>query len=139
MNYISEQDIVRINAYVIEKYSPGEQKGINSYKELDSARNRPKQSLFGKDAYPTLFTKCATLCHSLIKNHPFYNANKRTALWSLIYMLRINGYKLTASEETVEEMILFIAQRDDKTINLQEHIQFISEWIERHTEKQIRS
>lgn len=139
MNYISEQDVIRINAYVIEKYSPGEPKGVKSYKELDSALNRPKQSVFGEDAYPTLFTKCAALCHSLIKNHPFYNANKRTALWSLIYMLRKNGYRLIADEDAVEELILFIAKSDDKLIELYEHMQWISTWIENHTEKLSKS
>lgn len=69
----------------------------------------------------------------MIKNHPFYNANKRTALWSLIYMLRINDYKLIANEEAIEGLILSIAQSDDKSINLQEHIQSISKWIENHT------
>lgn len=136
MNYVTETDAVRINSYVITKYSPAEQKGIKEYNQLDSALNRPKQSAFGEDAYPTLYNKCAAFYHSMIKNHPFHNANKRTALWTLIYMLRINGYKLVASEREAEEMTLLIAKTDDKLINMEKHVQFISEWIEMNSEKQ---
>ncbi|MCT1904603.1 MULTISPECIES: Fic family protein [Oceanobacillus] len=45
------------------------------HKQPPSALNHPKQSVFGEDAYPALFTKCAALCHSLITNHPFYSGN----------------------------------------------------------------
>ncbi|GAK02081.1 death on curing protein, Doc toxin [Geomicrobium sp. JCM 19037] len=133
MNYVSETEVKRINAYVITKYSPGEEIGIKEYGNLDSALNRPKTDVFGYEAYPTLYLKCAALFHSLIKNHAFHNANKRTAFWSLLRMLQLNNQTLTASNEEVVNFIEEIAENDDKTVDMEKHILYIAEWIEVHS------
>ena len=39
----------------------------------------------------------AALKHSLIRNHPFVDGNKRTALAAAGVFLELNGYALTAS------------------------------------------
>ena len=36
----------------------------------------------GEDLYPDIFHKAAALMESLIKNHPFIDGNKRTAITS---------------------------------------------------------
>jgi death on curing protein len=46
---------------------------------LESAVLRPQATTFGDDAYPTLHEKAAALLHSLARNHPFVDGNKRTA------------------------------------------------------------
>lgn len=46
---------------------------------LQSAVFRPQTSAFGEDAYPTIHEKAAALLHSLARNHPFIDGNKRTA------------------------------------------------------------
>lgn len=69
--------------------------GVKDPALLDSANNRPKQSEFEKDVYPKLVEKAAALFESIAKNHAFHNANKRTALASLIIILKINGYNWT--------------------------------------------
>jgi len=53
---------------------------------LESAINRPKQSVFGDAAYPSIYEKAAALFESIAKKHAFYNANKRTALASLLIL-----------------------------------------------------
>lgn len=60
---------------------------------LDSALNSKKQIIFGNDAYPSIHEESAALTVSLGSNNAFYNANKRTALASLIVFLNFNGYK----------------------------------------------
>ena len=45
---------------------------------LASALGRPKATVFGQDAYPDIWSKAAALMHSIIRNHPFLDANKRT-------------------------------------------------------------
>lgn len=93
--YLTTNQIITINTLQIHLYSPKEQRGVKDPGLLDSVINRPMQSVFGKDAYPSIYEKAAALFESIAKNHAFHNANKRTALASLIIFLKINDYKWT--------------------------------------------
>lgn len=42
---------------------------------LESAAARPRSSLWGGDAYPTLGSKAAALLDSLVNNHPLVDGN----------------------------------------------------------------
>src|SRR5690625_1489167 len=90
--YLTTNQVITINTMQIHTFSPQEQVGVKEPGLLDSALHRPKQTLFGNDTYPTIYEKAAALTESLAKNHTFYNANKRTALASLIIFLKLNGY-----------------------------------------------
>ena len=61
---------------------------------LDSTISQPKQFIFSQDAYLSIYEKAAALFESISKNQAFHNANKRTALASLIIFLKINHYRL---------------------------------------------
>jgi death on curing protein len=104
--YLNTNQVIAINTMQIKVYSPGEQVGVKEPALLDSAINRPKQSIFGKDAYPTIYEKAAALTESLAKNHPFHNANKRTALASLIIFLKLNHYEWTMDVYKEQDFIV---------------------------------
>ncbi|WP_342774205.1 type II toxin-antitoxin system death-on-curing family toxin [Aquibacillus sediminis] len=90
--------------------------------------NRPKQSEFGSDAYPTIFEKGAALFESIAMNHAFHNANKRTALASLIVFLKVNHFRWTMG----------IEEEQDFTVDVVNHKYTFEEivlTIESHTEK----
>ncbi|SCW82055.1 death on curing protein [Paenibacillus tianmuensis] len=70
---------------------------------LESAVLRPQSSAFGEDAYTTLFHKAASLFESFGKNHPFQNANKRTAFTALVIFLRYNGYRFVMDVKKAED------------------------------------
>lgn len=76
---------------------------------LDSALARPQTSVFGEDAYPTLELKAAAMTHSVIKNHPMVDGNKRTSWFLLNAFLYINGYLLEMTTELGLEFTLGIA------------------------------
>ena len=67
---------------------------------LEGALARPAASAFGQDAYTTFELKAASLMHSVIKNHPLIDGNKRTSWALLVSFMFINGYKhnMTTSE-----------------------------------------
>nr|WP_245703390.1 type II toxin-antitoxin system death-on-curing family toxin [Paenibacillus nuruki] len=67
------------------------------------------QSLFGEDAYPSLFDKAAALLESLVKNYCFHNGNKRTAYLVVKSFLMINGYHLRMERVFAVEFIVDIA------------------------------
>ena len=76
---------------------------------LDSALARPQTSVFGEDAYPTLELKAAAMTHSVIKNQPMVDGNKRTSWFLLNAFLYINGYLLEMSTEEGLEFTLGVA------------------------------
>lgn len=101
--FLTIQEAIAINVSVIQKYSKGEQIGVKSASLLESAVARPRSSAFGEDAYPTLFEKAASLFESLGQNHPFHNANKRTAFTALFIFLRYNSYHLIMDIKAAED------------------------------------
>ena len=103
IRYLTTQDLA-INVAVIQKYSPGEHIGVKDSHLLESALLRPQSSAFGDDAYPTIFQKAAALFESLGQNHPFQNANKRTAFTTLVIFLRYNGYRFSMNNRAAEDL-----------------------------------
>ncbi|MCD8511719.1 MAG: type II toxin-antitoxin system death-on-curing family toxin [Bacillus sp. (in: Bacteria)] len=126
--YLTTNQVIAINTIQIRLYSPNEPLGVKDPGLLDSAINRPKQSVFGRDAYPSVYEKAAALFESLAKNHAFHNANKRTALASLIVFLKINHYRWTMG----------IEEEQDFTVDVVNHkytFEQIVSTIESHTER----
>lgn len=73
------QALLELKVNLIEKKETthlfGEEKQIGS---LAGIVGNVFQSVFGKDAYPTLEEKAAHLLYFIIKNHPFNDGNKRS-------------------------------------------------------------
>lgn len=101
--FLTTEMAILINQKVILEHSADEQIGVKDHTLLDSALKRPQQSLFGEDAYPTIFDKAAALLESLAPNHAFHNANKRTALMCTALFFRYNGYRLRFPSSQMEE------------------------------------
>lgn len=108
MKYLHVEDVIRINAKLITETSQGEMIGIRDAAALDMALNQPKQIVYGEALYPSIYDKAAILAINLAKRHPFQNANKRTALVSMIVFLTINGYSTNFDREEAVQFILTI-------------------------------
>ena len=106
MRYLTVEEVVAINFFIIGKYSPNDLKGIKEPALLESAVYRSQQSVFGKDTYPTIFEKAAALFEFLAKNHCFHNANKRTAFVALVQFLKYNGYYFTMPQDDAIEFVV---------------------------------
>ncbi len=126
--YLTTNQVIAINTVQIRLYSPAEPTGVKDPKLLDSALNRPKQSVFGSDAYPTIYEKAAALFESIAKNHAFHNANKRTALASLIVFLKINHHLWTMGIEEEQDFIVDV-------VNHKFTFEEIVSTIKNHTER----
>ncbi|HEY0826990.1 MAG TPA: type II toxin-antitoxin system death-on-curing family toxin [Bacilli bacterium] len=111
IRFLSVQEVIAINVAVIQKYSPSEQIGVKSLALLESAVLRPQSSAFGEDAYATLFDKAAALFESIGQNHPFQNANKRTAFTALLVFLSYNHWEFNMEPK----------QAEDLTVNMVNH------------------
>jgi death on curing protein len=98
MRYLTVDELIYINEQIptigtIHKILKGKQR-VRDMGLLEAAAARPMQTVFGEDAYPTTQEKAAALLHSLTRNHPFADGNKRTATVAAIFMLDINGLRV---------------------------------------------
>ncbi len=104
MIYLTPEQVLFIHYRLIEE--TGGSHGIRDIALLQSAIARPMAAFGGNDLYPDIFTKAAALMHSLIKNHPFIDGNKRTAITSSSIFLLRNGFQITASNKELERFTL---------------------------------
>lgn len=111
VRYLTLSELLYINGCVLNdaKILRGEQK-IREIERLEAAVARPAASVFGADAYPTVPEKAAVLFHSVTRNHPFKDGNKRTATVALLMMLRVNGWHVSWEPNAALEMILAVAE-----------------------------
>lgn len=86
---------------------------------LGSAVARPQTSLFGKDAYPDIWSKAAALLQSLVKNHPLVDGNKRLAWLVTATFLELNGIAATAiPNDAVYRFVMRAAAGDHEIADL---------------------
>ena len=76
---------------------------------LESASARPRSTAFGEDAYPSIHFKAAALLHSIARNHPLVDGNKRLALAATIAFYGLNGLRLTMSNDEAYELVMAVA------------------------------
>ena len=72
---------------------------------LEAAVARPRTTVFGDDAYPTLLDKAAALLHSICRNHGLVDGNKRLAWLATDVFLRINGIALVLPDDAAFELV----------------------------------
>ena len=92
--WLSMDAVQAIHEELIAEY--GGSPGVRDEGLLDSALARPRQILAYGD--PNLFALAAAYAFGIVRNHPFVDGNKRTGLMAAYVFLRLNGYRLNASE-----------------------------------------
>lgn len=117
--YIIHEQMIRIG---------GGRTGIRDFTLLHSAVERMKATFAGKSLYPTIWFKAGSLIHSIIKNHPFSDGNKRTGFFSTLRFLNLNGYDIAAERKEIVEFALSV---DTKNLTLSQ----ISRWLKKHSKK----
>lgn len=81
--------------------------GLRDEGRLESALSRPRH-LFG-DEKPDLHTLASAYAVGIIENHPFGDGNTRTGFLLAAVFLEVNGWSVSASEESVFEQTLGLA------------------------------
>lgn len=76
---------------------------------LGSALARPAATVFGDDAYPTIYGKAAALLHSLARDHALVDGNKRLAWMACAVFLWINGQDLDPPEDAAFDSVVSVA------------------------------
>ena len=124
MIYLTAEQALFIHYRLLEE--TGGSHGVRDISLLQSAIARPMSSLGGKDLYPDIFTKTASLMHSIINNHPFVDGNKRAAITAASIFLARNGYTLTAANKELERFTSAVAAENRE-------LKEIASWFKKHS------
>jgi len=76
---------------------------------LDSAVHRPRVSVFGRDAYPSLDDKAAALLESLVGNHALVDGNKRLGWLTVVVFYGLNDIPLDAPDDDAYDLVIAVA------------------------------
>ena len=107
MRYLTIDEIFAIHDRAIREY--GGSPELLDLGRLEATLAVPRQTMFGEELYPDVFSKAAILYYLLIKNHPFLDGNKRTAFLALMRFLNINGYTLNATNDALYQFTIDVA------------------------------
>jgi death-on-curing protein len=121
---VSADEIISLHSKLISQ--SGGLDGIRDAHLLDLSANSPYHTFGGQHLYPSVQAMAAHLAFSLIKNHPFYDGNKRIGMFAMLVFLKINGLPITCTDNELETLGWGLA---DSSINEAELI----EWIISHS------
>jgi death-on-curing family protein len=107
-------DVLRAH-YLLADYFSGIGEGLGGAGPRDlnllhSALHRQFVGFGGKSKWSGLFELTATTFFGLIKNHPFHDANKRTALLTVLAHLYRRSKQPTIGDRDLEELTVRVAE-----------------------------
>ena len=107
IRYLSLEEVLELHRLVLRQ--SGGLDGVRDLGGLESAVAQPQMTFGGQDLYPCLPTKAAALAFSLIRNHPFFDGNKRIGHLAMEMFLVLNGHELDAGVDEQERIIFGLA------------------------------
>ncbi len=105
--YVSLEEILRLHFQLIENF--GGSHGVRDENRLKSVVDAPRQAVFSKGQYPSVYEKAAVYARNIIGDHPFNNGNKRTGITVCGIFLMRNNKGLTAAPKDLEGLAVRIA------------------------------
>lgn len=108
-NWVSEDIVVAINARSASLFG-GNSAGVRDDNVLKAALGRPLNKWHYDDPAPDLYTLAAAYCYGLVRGHPFYDGNKRTAYIVAIVFLELNGIVCAPEQTDIVQTILAAAE-----------------------------
>lgn len=99
IRYLSLDDLLAI----IDELGLGPVRDIGL---LDAARQRPRSSAWGDDAYPDLHTKAAAIMESIGRNHALVDGNKRLCWAAGVVFLGLNGSRVVAPFDDAYDLVV---------------------------------
>lgn len=111
--YLTYQDIINIHTVQLRLY--GGASGIRNQGSVLSVEQAPQQSVFGSDAYPTIFDKASVYAFNIAESQPFVDGNKRAGIGCAIQFLLYNDYYIDKSHDLALYQIMLDVANKTKT------------------------
>lgn len=103
LRYLEIDDVLEIAYAVTEGAATVRDPGL-----LQATVFRYRTTVFGVDAYPSIFDKAAALLESLARSYALIDGNKRTAWVSAVVFLGLNGHRITLINAPLTETYPFV-------------------------------
>src|SRR5581483_9587549 len=100
LDYLAVEHVLEIAAGMLPAVS------IHDPGLLASTVARPQTSVAGQEAYSRFAEKAAALMHSLARNHPLVDGNKRLAWAATRVCCLLNGHDLSLTVDEAEELVV---------------------------------
>lgn len=112
---LSLEDVLAVHFLIVDIFY-GSREGLGGVGPKDigllsSAVSRQHSSFGGTDKWHTLEEKVATLLYGIVLNHPFHDANKRTAFLTTLYYLQKEGRFPRITAKQFEDFVVKIADK----------------------------
>ena len=148
--YVGIHDVIKAHYLIAEFFYLDQGAGIGGIGPRDinllhSAVGRQHAAFMGTARWNSPLEICATLFYGLIKDHPFHDANKRTALLTALFHLKHLGLQVTTKDEELDQFTVEIAEgqltkysrfRELKKIDPYDaEVLFIADFLKRNTRK----
>lgn len=104
---LTEQQVLSVHEMMIK--ATGGLSGVRDMSLLQSALSAPFQTFGGKETYPSLLSKAAEMCRSVILNHPFVDGNKRAGIHVMLIFLELNGVQPDYTQKELIDLGLGVA------------------------------
>ena len=103
----------------------GGSSGLRHLGLLQSAMGSVEATFGGAFLHETIFSMAATYLYAILRNHPFIDGNKRTAVAAALIFLELNGVEVDAEEDAFYDMVIGVVEGDVSkaavTVFLEEH------------------
>jgi death on curing protein len=103
--WLNREDCLALHDMMLAQY--GGLSGVRDEGLLESALAKPRNHFAYRS--PTLAKMAASYAAGIIHNHPFLDGNKRTGFMLAATFIELNGLSFTATEESVVEKTLALA------------------------------
>jgi death-on-curing protein len=123
MIILTIQEVIQL--YEKIAVATGGSRGLRDNGLLESAVLGCYQTFDEDELSPSVEEKAARMAFAICKNHPFIDGNKRTAVMSMLVILRMNGITLSYTQAELIQLGFGIA---DNSINYED----IASWIRSH-------
>ncbi|MEN8236118.1 MAG: type II toxin-antitoxin system death-on-curing family toxin [Pseudomonadota bacterium] len=107
MKYLRIEEVISYQDFLIKK--DGGFGGIRDFGLLSSALAIPSQSFSGQEMHHTVIEKASAYLYHLIKNHPFFDGNKRTAVFCFLVFFDENNVEISFDEDFLYSITLDVA------------------------------
>lgn len=110
VSFLTVAQVIALHEDAVRRYSPTESLALRDHRLLDSAVMTPQQTFGGVFLYQTLTEMAVAYLLDLAYNHPFENGNKRVAFATCSSFLRMNGYRLTLTQDEAVDLTLRVVK-----------------------------
>lgn len=116
MKYVNKKTVVMINLISLSLTGgkPTDIPNIRAGQSLGFIDRIHINEMFGQPIYPDIFHQAAAYLFYIVKNHVFYDGNKRTGLATAITFLEMNGKQFEPwsqdEQDAVYKFVISVAE-----------------------------